>query len=394
MVVEPALPDGHQHVSGVGRRLGPTSTATRPRCPSTASWGCRPDGGPDVGRARAERAGRAPLGPGPAAWREVGRRRCRRTRSAPHPGAGRAARSASASTSIGHRRSAASVLRRRRQVRRSWRWQCESNHPTAPAVATGSGLAAGEQRRALLDRQPAGVAAPARRRRAADGRRAARRGRCRRQISARGRRHGRRRPAGPRSAAPRGRCRAPRRPPARARPSTARSPRARRWPRGSAARSPPGPRGARTGPRPSAAAPTASAAAAASGLSGSGAGPTPPHLEPTTVATRGQQVAEVVGQVGVVAGDDALVGEVAVGAERHVAQQVVADGVDPEVGGQRRRGDLGQLDRSPSSVLGRPRASSTSSRRRPAASRGRRRAPAGRCRPPCTSPATTRSGTG
>ena len=48
----------------------------------------------------------------------------------------------------------------------------------------------------------------------------------------------------------------------------------------------------------------------------------------------GEQVAQVVGQVGVVARDDALVGEVAVGAQGDVAQEVIAKGVDAEVVGQ------------------------------------------------------------
>ena len=54
----------------------------------------------------------------------------------------------------------------------------------------------------------------------------------------------------------------------------------------------------------------------------------------------GQQVAEVVGQVGVVAGHHPLVGEVAVGAEGEVGQEVVAVAVDAEVGDEVGRGDL------------------------------------------------------
>ncbi len=53
-----------------------------------------------------------------------------------------------------------------------------------------------------------------------------------------------------------------------------------------------------------------------------------------------QQVAEVVGQVAVVALDHALVAEVAVGADRGVAQEVVAEPVDPELLDQVGRRDL------------------------------------------------------
>ena len=52
-----------------------------------------------------------------------------------------------------------------------------------------------------------------------------------------------------------------------------------------------------------------------------------------------EQVAEIVGQLGVVAADERLVGEVAVGAERHLAQQVVAERVDADVVGQLERID-------------------------------------------------------
>ena len=56
-----------------------------------------------------------------------------------------------------------------------------------------------------------------------------------------------------------------------------------------------------------------------------GPGPMPPHLLPDDRRDARQQVAEVVGEIGVVPGDEALVGEVAVGAERHLAHEVVAE---------------------------------------------------------------------
>ena len=137
-------------------------------------------------------------------------------------------------------------------------------------------------------------------------------------------------------------------------------PRDGRWPRGRAAtwrRAPrdgatavPGLGGRRRRP---------SAATAASGLSGRGAGPDAVALLADDGRHPGQQVAEVVGQVGVVAGDHALVGEVAVGAERVVAQEVVAEPVDTEVGDEVGREDLVEA------------ASWTSSRRRRAGSRAR-----------------------
>ena len=73
---------------------------------------------------------------------------------------------------------------------------------------------------------------------------------------------------------------------------------------------------------------------------GIGGGPDAAALRADHRRHPGQQVAEVVGQVGVVAGRDALVGEVAVAAEGDVAQQVVADGVDAEVVGEVGRRDL------------------------------------------------------
>ena len=57
----------------------------------------------------------------------------------------------------------------------------------------------------------------------------------------------------------------------------------------------------------------------------------------------GDEVAEVVGEVAVVALDHPLVAEVAVGPERGVAQQVVAHAVDAEVLDEARRGDVGEL---------------------------------------------------
>ena len=112
----------------------------------------------------------------------------------------------------------------------------------------------------------------------------------------------------------------------------------------------------------------------------------------------GDQVAQVVGQVGVVARHDPLVGEVAVSSERHVAEQVVAQGVDPELVGQGQRGDFGDLERR--------RASSPSpgdaglDHRLPELLPAHEEIPvdedllrAGRSRPPCTWRATTRSGT-
>ena len=56
----------------------------------------------------------------------------------------------------------------------------------------------------------------------------------------------------------------------------------------------------------------------------------------------GQEVAEVVGQVGVVARHHRLVREVAVGPEGEVGQEVVAEAVHPEVGDEVGRGDLVQ----------------------------------------------------
>ena len=56
-----------------------------------------------------------------------------------------------------------------------------------------------------------------------------------------------------------------------------------------------------------------------------------------------QEVAEVVGQVGVVAGQHALPGEVAVLAEGGVPEEVVAIRVDAEIGDQLRGSDLVEL---------------------------------------------------
>ena len=67
------------------------------------------------------------------------------------------------------------------------------------------------------------------------------------------------------------------------------------------------------------------------------------------------EVAQVVGQVRVVTGDDALVGEVAVTAEGHVAQQVVAQRVDAEVVGQGQRRHVGDVERRGAFAAGQPR---------------------------------------
>ena len=60
-------------------------------------------------------------------------------------------------------------------------------------------------------------------------------------------------------------------------------------------------------------------------------------------ATRREQVAEVVREVGVVARDHPLVGEVVVGTERHVGEEVVPIAVDAEVGDELGRRDLVEL---------------------------------------------------
>ena len=151
---------------------------------------------------------------------------------------------------------------------------------------------------------------------------------------------------------------------ARARPSTARWSRGRRWCRGSAATSPRAPRRARTRShaaaacrrRPSA----ASARERAVGLrrrSDAAAFARRPRRRHAR-----REVAEVVGEVGVVAVDHAFVREVAVVAEVHVAQEVVAVAVDAEVGEQVARRDLVEL------------ASCSSSRHRRAGSRAPARA--------------------
>ena len=75
---------------------------------------------------------------------------------------------------------------------------------------------------------------------------------------------------------------------------------------------------------------TASAAAAASGLSAAGAGPMPPHFDVDDGGDAGGEVAEVVGEIGVVAPDEALVREVAVLAVRRVGEHVVAEPVDAD----------------------------------------------------------------
>ena len=105
------------------------------------------------------------------------------------------------------------------------------------------------------------------------------------------------------------------------------------------------------------------------------------------------QVAEVVGQVRVVAGDDALVGEVPVAAEGDLPQEVVAQRIDAEVVGQGQRRDIGDLERRAVTSPARPRSSSCRASDRPSAGiRARRSRPAVRCRLPCTWPATKRSG--
>ena len=80
----------------------------------------------------------------------------------------------------------------------------------------------------------------------------------------------------------------------------------------------------------------------------------PPHLECDHGRDPRDQVAQVVGQVGVVARHDALVGEVAVATERDVAQQVVAQRVDAEVVGQGQGRHVGDLAAAASSPAGQP----------------------------------------
>ena len=102
------------------------------------------------------------------------------------------------------------------------------------ASTTGSGLRrdAGEQRIALLDRRARRGSRPRPRPRAGAARRACRRRPMRRQISSAVVGHAPGWPGSARCAAPRGRRPARRRPRGRARPSTARWPRGRRWSRG------------------------------------------------------------------------------------------------------------------------------------------------------------------
>ena len=76
------------------------------------------------------------------------------------------------------------------------------------------------------------------------------------------------------------------------------------------------------------------------GCRGTGRAPPPPHLPRHHRGHPGEEVAEIVGEVGVVPGDHALVGEVAVGAERLVPQEVVAEAVDTECRHQIGRCDL------------------------------------------------------
>ena len=168
----------------------------------------------------------------------------------------------------------------------------------------------------------------------------------------------------------------------RGRPSTARPARARRWSRGSAARWPRGPDGAGRRSRPPWPRPARWRPPRPAGCRAAGAGPTPPHLEPTTVVTRDSRLPEVVGQVGVVAAGDALGREVAVAAEGGVPQEVVADRVDAVLGGEVGRGDL--VEAGLGHLL--------AAQQQPAVHLHVGRA--GRCRRPCTWPATTRSGTG
>ena len=63
-------------------------------------------------------------------------------------------------------------------------------------------------------------------------------------------------------------------------------------------------------------------------------GRVPPKYFSTMAVVRLTQVAQVVGQVGVDAADEGLVGEVAVGAEGELPQQEVAQGVHPVALGQ------------------------------------------------------------
>ena len=126
---------------------------------------------------------------------------------------------------------------------------------------------------------------------------------------------------------------------------------------------------------------TTAALTALSRLSGSGAGPDAVALRPDHGRHTGHEVPEVVGQIGVVASRDALIGEVAVGPERRVAQEEVAHGVDTEV--------VGEVAAARSGWPW----TSTSSRPTRAATRARAGGRADRCPPPCTWPATTRSGT-
>ena len=121
-----------------------------------------------------------------------------------------------------------------------------------------------------------------------------------------------------RSAAPRGRRRGRRRPPVRAPASRARRPRARRWPRRSAARSPRAPRAGRSASHASPPPRRTRPRTAASGAGRVGRGPDPAALgarpRSPPAATR---LPRLFARSALYAGHDALVGEVAVAAERH-----------------------------------------------------------------------------
>ena len=207
VVVEPALADGDR--PRAARRAGRTIVST----PWRRVVRVQPDGGPHAVVARPRR--RAP--PATCARSQPDRDH-RRRRRPPRASATRRRRRPGSARRRGGSGCRSSSRSRRRQL-----------------------VDAREQRRALG--RPAGRrgSRPTRRRRAGAGRRPRRAGRCAPRsawpVPGAPARRGRRR-----CAAPRGRRRARRRLRGRARPSTARWPRGRRWSPGSAATSPRGPR--------------------------------------------------------------------------------------------------------------------------------------------------------
>ena len=74
-------------------------------------------------------------------------------------------------------------------------------------------------------------------------------------------------------------------------------------------------------------------------LNAPGAGSTPPKLRPDHGERALRQIAEIVGEIGIDAIDDGLVAVIAVLAERHLAQQEIAQRIDTVSVGQRERID-------------------------------------------------------